>query len=85
MTRNAALAKRKQGVGERARNLKERGRRLGSVRIERTRGTGARTVRDRGVDLGCLHRGYGDRYPIAEVAVRVSRLSRINPRPRRKG
>jgi hypothetical protein len=29
MTRNAALAKRKLGVGGRGRNLKERGRRLG--------------------------------------------------------
>jgi len=34
--------------------LKERGRRLGLVQIERTRGAGARTVKDMEVDHGCL-------------------------------
>jgi len=47
MTRNAALAKRKLGGGGgEGKELEGRGAEAGLVQIERTRGAGARTVKD---------------------------------------
>ena len=60
MTRKAALAKRKPGVGGRGRTLKERRRGLGSVQIERAGCACAGAVEEVEVDHGSFNRGMAE-------------------------
>jgi hypothetical protein len=54
MTRNAALAKRKRGMLGKGKDLEGKGEEVGLVQIERTGGSGARTVEEVEVDHGSL-------------------------------